>query len=212
MKIALINENSQCAKNELIYNTLKNTVEPMGHTVYNYGMFDADDKTLTYVQNGLLGAILLNSKAADFVVSGCGTGMGAMLALNSFPRVICGHVMDPSEAMMFAQINDGNAVALAFAKDFGWGAEVNLANMFRSMFQEEGGQGYPRERAVPMRENRIILNQVKEVTHTSMIDVLKNIDQEFLLKTIDRPSFKEYFFANAQDQEIIDYCNKVLGN
>ena len=31
MKIALINENSQAAKNEIIYNSLKNTVEPMGH-------------------------------------------------------------------------------------------------------------------------------------------------------------------------------------
>lgn len=33
MKIALINENSQAAKNEIIYNSLKNTVEPMGHEV-----------------------------------------------------------------------------------------------------------------------------------------------------------------------------------
>ena len=31
MKIALINENSQAAKNELIYNTLKSVVEPKGH-------------------------------------------------------------------------------------------------------------------------------------------------------------------------------------
>ena len=37
MKIALINENSQAAKNELIYNTLKGVVEPMGHQVFNYG-------------------------------------------------------------------------------------------------------------------------------------------------------------------------------
>ena len=29
MKIALINENSQAAKNEIIYNSLKNTVEPI---------------------------------------------------------------------------------------------------------------------------------------------------------------------------------------
>jgi hypothetical protein len=30
-----------------------------------------------------LAGILLNSKAADFVVTGCGTGMGSMLACNS---------------------------------------------------------------------------------------------------------------------------------
>ena len=78
-------------------------------------MFSADDKAqLTYVQCGILAAILLNSGAADFVVTGCGTGEGAMLALNSFPGVLCGHIVDPSDAFMFSQINAGNAVALPF--------------------------------------------------------------------------------------------------
>ena len=36
MKIALINENSQAAKNALIEAALRKTVEPMGHTVVNY--------------------------------------------------------------------------------------------------------------------------------------------------------------------------------
>ena len=44
MKIALINENSQAAKNEMICNTLKSVVEPMGHTVFNYGMYSAEDE------------------------------------------------------------------------------------------------------------------------------------------------------------------------
>ena len=96
MKIALINENSQAAKNELIYNTLKNVVEPMGHEVVNYGMYSAEDAAqLTYVQVGILTGILLNSGAADFVITGCGTGEGAMLACNSFPNVLCGHIESP---------------------------------------------------------------------------------------------------------------------
>ena len=95
MKIALINENSQAAKNSLIYETLKKVVEPKGHIVYNYGMYTAEDKAqLTYVQVGILTAVLLNSGAADFVVTGCGTGEGAMLAANSFPNVLCGHIVD----------------------------------------------------------------------------------------------------------------------
>ena len=64
MKIALINENSQAAKNEIIVSTLKKVVEPLGHEVYNYGMYTADDAAqLTYVQIGILAAILLNSGA-----------------------------------------------------------------------------------------------------------------------------------------------------
>ena len=95
MKIALINENSQAAKNGIIEAALKKVVEPMGHEVVNYGMYAADDAAqLTYVQCGILAAILLNSGAADYVITGCGTGEGAMLALNSFPGVLCGHVED----------------------------------------------------------------------------------------------------------------------
>ena len=43
MKIALINENSQAAKNEMICATLKKVVEPMGHEVFNYCMCGAED-------------------------------------------------------------------------------------------------------------------------------------------------------------------------
>lgn len=210
MKIALINENSQASKNELIYKTLNAVASKYGHTVDNYGMLNADDKTLTYVQNGLLAAILLNSGAADFVVTGCGTGSGAMLACNSFPRVLCGLIVDPSDAYMFAQINDGNCAAFPFAKGFGWGAELNLEYCFEKLFNGPRGQGYPKERVEPEQRNKRILDGVKEITHTPMIDILKRIDQNFLKETINRPSFKTYFFANAKDEEIMDYCKKVL--
>lgn len=210
MKIALIMENSQAAKNELVYNTLKNTVEPFGHTVDNYGMFNSEDKSLTYVQNGLLAGILLNSGACDFVVTGCGTGMGAMLALNSFPNVSCGLIVDPTDAFLFGQINDGNAISLPYAKGFGWAAEVNLSYIFEKLFSGERGLGYPRERAIPMKANREILKNVKKITHTPMIDILKQIDRDFLLQTIDRPAFKELFFANAKDEEIIEFIKAIL--
>jgi hypothetical protein len=80
MKIALIIENSQAAKSDIVHSALKSVVEPLGHTVHHYGMYTPEDKaSLTYVMNGLLAGILLNSKAADFVVTGCGTGMGSVL-------------------------------------------------------------------------------------------------------------------------------------
>lgn len=210
MKIALINENSQASKNELIYNTLNKVVTKYGHTVDNYGMLNADDKALTYVQNGLLAGILLNSGAADFVITGCGTGSGAMLACNSFPKVLCGLIVDPSDAYMFGQINDGNCAAFPFAKGFGWGAELNLEYCFEKLFNGPRGQGYPKERVIPEQRNKKILDSVKEITHTPMIEILKKIDLDFLKETIDRPTFRKYFFANAKDQEIIEFCKKVL--
>ena len=64
MRIALINENSQAAKNAMIEAALKKVVTPMGHEVVNYGMYGvAGEPSLTYVQNGILAAILLNSSS-----------------------------------------------------------------------------------------------------------------------------------------------------
>lgn len=212
MKIALINENSQAAKNEIIYNSLKNTVEPMGHEVFNFGMYSADDETqLTYVMNGLLAAILLNSKAVDFVVTGCGTGEGAMLALNSFPGVLCGHVTSPLDAYLFGQVNDGNAIAMPFAQGFGWGAELNLDYTFEKLFSTEMGGGYPKERVVPEQRNKKILDEVKKITHHDIMYVLENIDQDFLKTAVSGEKFKELFFANCQVPEIADYIKKVIG-
>ena len=48
MKIALINENSQAAKNAQIEAVLRSVVEPMGHEVYNYGMYTAEDEHQIY--------------------------------------------------------------------------------------------------------------------------------------------------------------------
>ena len=61
-----------------------------------------------------------------------------------------------------------------------------------------------------MKANREILKNIKKITHTPMIEVLKKIDREFLLQTIDRPSFKELFFANAKCPEIIEFIKSVL--
>lgn len=210
MKIALINENSQAAKNPMILNSLKKIVEPMGHEVYNYGMYTPEDEAqLTYVQIGILSAVLLNSGAADYVVTGCGTGQGAMLACNSFPGVLCGHVVDPSDAYMFAQINDGNAIALPFAKGFGWGAELNLEYIFEKLFAGESGQGYPKERVIPEQRNKRILDQVKMVTHRKLVDILPELPIDLVKGALAGEKFQKYFFANCKDKEIED-CVKAL--
>ena len=211
MKIALINENSQAAKNAQVEAVLKSVVEPKGHEVFNYGMYSAEDEhQLTYVQNGILAAILLNSGAADYVVTGCGTGEGAMLACNAFPGVLCGHIVDPSDAYMFAQINDGNAIALPFAKGFGWGAELNLQYIFEKLFEGESGQGYPKERVVPEQRNKKILDEVKKVTHNDLCTILKNLDRDLVKGAIAGDKFSEYFFANCKCDKIAACVKELL--
>lgn len=199
MKIALINENSQAAKNHIIYDALKETTDKKGYELYNYGMYGKEGESqLTYVQNGLLAAILLNTKAADFVITGCGTGEGAMVALNSFPGVVCGLAVEPTDAYLFSQINGGNALSIPYAKGFGWGAELNLKLIFERLFAEEVGGGYPKERAIPEQRNARILNEVKKITHNDLLSVLKNIDQDFLRETIAGEHFKNTSLRTAK--------------
>ena len=211
MKIALITENSQAAKNATIHTALTSVAEPLGHEVFNYGMYTAEDKaSLTYVMNGLLTGLLLNSGAADFVVTGCGTGTGSMLAANAMPGVFCGLIIDPTDAFLFGQINDGNAISMPYAKGFGWAAELNLQDVYRKLFEGERGLGYPKERAEIMAKNRGVLSALKAVTCHDMLTVLKTVDQDLLRATIAGEKFQDYFFANATDTAIRDYIQGLL--
>ena len=211
MRIALINENSQAAKNSIIIAALKKVVEPMGHTVDNYGMYTVEDAAqLTYVQCGILGAILLNSGAADFVITGCGTGEGAMLAMNSFPGVICGHVEDPVDAYTFAHVNDGNAVAMPFAKGFGWGGELNLEYVFEKLFGFGHGQGYPKERVEPEMRNKAILDEVRAKTLRPLLECLPELDPALVKGAVAGEKFSELFFVNCKDEAIAAYVKELL--
>lgn len=206
MKVGLITENSQCTKNNIIYDSLKRTTN---HEIINFGMIEGDNE-LTYVQAGLLASILLNTKCVDFIVTGCGTGEGAMMSLNSYPNVTCGLIETPLDAYLFSQINAGNAISIPYAKGFGWGSELNLDLIFTNLFKEEFGGGYPKERSESERNNREILFNIKKITHTKLIDILKNIDQEFLYNTINRKQFLDYFFDNSNDEEVSFYIQNVL--
>ncbi len=205
MKIALICENSQAVKNEIIFSTLEKVAKPLGHEVFNYGMYSAEDAAqLTYVQIGILAAILLNSGAADLVITGCGTGEGACIACNAFPGVFCGHVVDPTDAYQFTQVNNGNAIALPFAKGWGWGAELNLQYVFEKLFVEEWGGGYPKERAIPEQRNAKIL------TTRDLLDILPDLDKDLVKGAVAGANFSDLFFANCKCDKIAAYVKTLL--
>ncbi len=211
MKIALIIENSQAAKSETVHHALKSVVEPLGHTVHHYGMYTPEDKaSLTYVMNGLLAGILLNSQAADFVVTGCGTGMGSMLACNSMPGVFCGLVIDPTDAFLFGQINDGNCLSMPYAKGFGWAAELNLQDCYRKLFEVERGVGYPKERAAIMARNRGILRDLKAAATKDMLSVLQAADPALVRAAVAGERFQDLFFPNCRDDAIAAHLRGVL--
>ncbi|QTH06802.1 RpiB/LacA/LacB family sugar-phosphate isomerase [Vibrio fluvialis] len=210
MKIALMMENSQAGKNAMVLNELNTVAAPLGHDVFNVGMSDENDHHLTYIHLGIMASILLNSKAADFVVAGCGTGQGAMMSLNLHPGVICGYCLEPSDAFLFNQINNGNALSLAFAKGFGWAGELNVRYIFEKAFTGERGQGYPIERAEPQQRNAGILSQVKFAVAKDVVEALRSIDQELVKTAVGGTRFQECFFSHCQVPEIAEYVQSLL--
>ncbi|MCI8518204.1 MAG: RpiB/LacA/LacB family sugar-phosphate isomerase [Hungatella sp.] len=211
MRIALVSESSQVSKNQLVFDVLKDTVLPLNHQVFNYGMSEDDlDYKISYVEAGLLSAVLLNSRAVDFVITGCGTGEGACLAANIYPNVYCGYVKDPSDAFLFTQINSGNAVSLPLAKEFGWCAELNLRYVFRELFSCEHGLGYPPERGPVQKEFRDIFYKVKGQVSKDMGKILEDLDRDILKRTFGEENFRSQYFRYASDSPLKDYMAGLL--
>ena len=211
MKIALMNEFSQASKNATILRELTDVAKLQDHTVFNVGMSDDNDHYLTYIHLGVMSSLLLNAKAVDFVVAGCGTGQGALMSLNAHPGVICGYCIDPADAYLFAQINNGNALALPFAKGFGWGAELNIRYIFEKAFTGVKGQGYPPERKESQVRNASLLIKIKDaIAKDDYLDTLKSIDPEIVKTAVTGDRFQACFFENCQSPEIANYVRSVL--
>lgn len=212
MKIALTMENSQAPKNATVLGELEAVTQPLGYEVFNVGMSDENDHHLTYIHLGIQASLLLNTGAVDFVVTGCGTGQGAMMSLNAHPGVLCGYCLDPTDAFLFNQVNNGNALALAFAKGFGWGAELNIRYMFEKAFTTgERGLGYPKERAEPQQKNASLLTRVKSaVAKDDYLASMRAIDQDLVKQAVGGERFQSVFFANCKDNEVAEYVRSLI--
>ncbi|MBS6951673.1 MAG: RpiB/LacA/LacB family sugar-phosphate isomerase [Enterocloster asparagiformis] len=211
MRIALMNEWSQAGKNELIFRELAAAAKAHGHVVYNVGMKrEGDEPELTYIHLGLMAAVLLNSGAVDFVVTGCGTGEGAMISLNNYPGVVCGLVLEPVDAYLFCQINNGNAVSLPYAKGFGWGAELNLRGIFERILSCGRGNGYPPDKKQVQNRNVAILSHIKSIVNKDMMTILREMDRDVLLTACKGEEFRRCLYGNSQAPEICDYIRRAL--
>lgn len=210
MKIALMNEFSQAGKNPVVLEQLEAVAQEQGHQVFNVGMNGDNDHRLTYIHLGIIAGLLLNSRAVDFVISGCGTGQGALMSLNAHPGVVCGYCIDPSDAYLFAQINNGNALALPFAKGFGWGAELNCRYIFEKAFSGEKGQGYPPERKASQVENAGILDTVKSAMCKDYLEGLKALDPALVKTAVGGERFQACLFDHGQAPELERFVRDAL--
>ena len=210
MRIALINENSQKKKNDLILKILEKVARKYGHEVFNYGVKDNSDYQLDYVSAGILAGILLGSHAVDFVISGCSSGEGFLITANKMPGVLCGLVNDPVDAEIFLRVNGGNAVSIPYGKNFGIGFEINLENIFHTLFQIEPKSGYPIERKEIQNDQLKKLKYLDNLNHHDLYQILDKMDKDLLYHIIKNPYFEENFFAYSKDDNISDLLKDLI--
>jgi len=187
MKIAVINEISAADKNAAVLSALAGR----GYEILNCGNTAASDSpALLYTHTGLMSALLLHLHAVDFVVGGCGTGIGYLNSVMQYPGVFCGHLLTPLDAFLFARINAGNCVSLALNQGYGWAGDVNLRLIFDALFTPETGTGYPPHRAEPQRQGREVLAQISRAAHRSMAEILLALPVEVTRPALNYPAFR----------------------
>ena len=163
MRIGIIQASSQRDKNDILYRCVQEAVKRCGRgdQTVNYGVFGNESASFSYIEAAVNISLLLSSGTVDFIVTGCSSGQGMMLACNSLPSVICGYVQNPQDAFLFGRINGGNAVSLPLGLNFGWLGEINLQCTLDKLFDGEFGCGYPPEDAVRKRRDANIYSLLK---------------------------------------------------
>jgi len=202
MKIAVITEGSTKTRNEEVIKAL----DGLGHEVFNLGMKNTEaEPDLTYMETGLMSAILLNLKAVDFVIGGCGTGQGYMNAVLQFPGTACGMLLDQVDAFLFTQVNAGNCISLALNKGYGnLDGGINLSYMFKFLSSETWGEGYPPARKEIQIGARKKLGQLSLDAHKSMKEILSVMNRETVERALSFPGFRE-FIRSAPASELKDF-------
>ena len=207
MKIAVIQGSSQKDKNELLFNCTKKAVSNQNYDVINFGIFENETLSYSYIQTALCISLLLESKSVDFVVTGCSSGQGMMLACNSLPGVLCGYIENPSDAYLFGRINSGNAISYPLGLNFGWAAEINLQNTLDNLFSEPFGIGYPAKDADRKMKDTALLKQINQISKKSLIDILPLLNKELIQNTLKRNNIYDYIISNGENEDIKNLIN-----
>lgn len=126
MRIAFLIDGSQAEKNEEASKVLTEVAEKYGHELINYGQYGKDSFLMTTITNSILASALIECGAVDFVISGCGSGVGANICYNSMPNIISMLAEDPYEVQEGLKSINCNCLSFPFGKRYGVGGIENL--------------------------------------------------------------------------------------
>lgn len=208
MKIGIIEGTTQKEKNLILNNCVRKAVSTKNEII-NFGIYPDSLINLSYVQISLAIALLINSEAVNFIVTGCSSGQGMMLACNTFSKIQCGYIPTPHDAFLFSQINNGNVVSFPLGLNWGWCGEVNCFETMKALFSKKMGQGYPPQDAKRKIKNN---NEVKQFNVTNKIPlekILPKYDKELLDPVLSYSPVYDYILKQGKNQTFINTMKKL---
>lgn len=213
MRIGVIQAASQRDKNAALFACAKNAVIRNGRqdTVVNYGVFPEDATAFSYIEAAVNISLLLSSGAADFIITGCSSGQGMMLACNSLPAVLCGYTPTPQDAFLFARINGGNAVSFPLGLNYGRLGEINLQCTLDQLLNGPFGCGYPPEDAERKRRDTRLLKQLNAAAKRPVLEVFRAMDRGLLQKALQWETVRRDILENGKNEEIMAFVRAFEG-
>ena len=203
LRIGVIQASSQAGKNELIYSTVVKYA-PKDSEVINFGCTLNESDMYSYIDISILIGVLLSSGAMDFMVTGCSSGQGMMLACNSMPGVLCGYAPTPKDAYLFAQINNGNAISLPLGEEYTWAGRENLEKTIETLFSEPFGQGYPKSEADRKLKDTELLKTIRKNSQVQMEELLGKLEPSMLDRIKKKTDVFQYIKMNGK-KEILSH-------
>ena len=198
MRIAVIQASSQAEKNELLFDTVKKYAADS--EVINFGCRPDEEVQYSYIDVSIMVGLLLASEAVDFVVTGCSSGQGMMLACNSMPGVICGYAPTPMDAYLFCQINNGNAISVPLGEEYTWAGRENLEATIARLFSEPFGQGYPRNEADRKLLDTERLKAIRKMSQTDFVCLMEKLDTAAIQKIMTKRDVVSFILEHGRTE------------
>ena len=209
MRVAVIQGTTRRNMNSLLFESVKKAVQSSDE-VLNFGIFEEENEQHSYSEIAMMISLLIESGAVDFVVTGCSSGQGMMLACNSMPTVLCGYAPTPGDAYLFAQINNGNAISLPLGEDYSWSGVDNFRSTIKRLFSEPFGQGYPKSEAERKLKDTILLKEIRGHSQVKMVELLNRMDKTFIRKIMLKKDVIDYISDHGKAENIPDWLKANL--
>lgn len=209
MKIGIIQASSQKDKNGLMVQCVHKALADKNYEIINFGVTKEETLSFSYVQIALCISLLLESKAVDFVITGCSSGQGMMLACNSLPGVLCGYIGTVTDAFLFGRINAGNVVSYPLGCNWAWAGEINFEQTIRALFAGPMGCGYPKEDAERKRYDMELLKGIHKKSKRKLTEILFDLDSSFIKHTLQYDKVYYYIMENGTNQELIQAMKQL---